>query len=167
MHDEIPGYTGYLYNEHRYREPHEYVNYWKVEDKIWSEISQLAGQKINDIFSVHSVLIALDQKIQDLKSSLEEASKIINDQERIIDLNKSALQDHNKQISALSKQIKNAFNMLKEYGYHKEHCNFTEAASTGRTFGKRVKNICTCGWHEFIEECANTDLSSLTKEKDL
>lgn len=160
--DEIPGHTTFLYNQNRFREPHEFINTWKFQEKADNRRRQLglpADASVEDLLDriqsleyrleeadmtpqLNRLTNEIDQIKAELKLSREMASgfKKKND---VLELDKTGL-------AKALEQKKAAVNLYTEqlikYGEHHADCNIVDALESGRMLDKSEKDACTCGW---------------------
>ena len=167
--DVIPGLSTYIQKENRYRKPHEYIGYWKIEDKVKENIEKL-NIVMSDYDDISDVLVyyadeneELDNRISELTKEIENwENKEENLQEEIENWkNKEEnLQEEIEKLKKLCENIKeekkdmkklliDAINDLKIYGDHTSGCTWTALACSGRIVKQsQEKDICNCGWNK-------------------
>jgi hypothetical protein len=152
--DEIPGITSYIYKEHRFREPHEFVNYWKVEKQAPELLKKLGlapDTPISELCKIvqrtqHNLDEQLDV-VYDQSLEIDELRTKTYDQENEIKGWKKKTEGTVEQLEAANSQISNLKQMLKTYGTHSGECNWVIMLQSGRLHGTE-EEACDCGWNE-------------------
>lgn len=160
--DEIPGWTSYIYSEHRYREPHEYVNYWKWEEEACELEKELKLQKYTRCDLV-KLISELDKDRKDVRDHLE--GKVTEHLTELSDLHKSfddlqrqyeesvhREENHKVYIEGISKTNDDLLKSLTSFGDHKPSCMYIEMVEAGRIPTHKEEEICTCGWSSVKKE---------------
>lgn len=173
--DEIPGYTTFLYKQNRFREPHEYVGYWKVEAKIAqikaklgipqkADTPEILAQLEKERQIAQEVTESRQLEFEELELTKERLQSRINDLKKDIEETKTAMQVKTtevaevkatlnsvsyrtqQQIDGLTFQNKVLSDALSMYGEHTHECTFVELLESGKLTDESVS--CNCGWYK-------------------
>ena len=152
--DEIPGMTGFLYEANRFREDHEYTNYWK-----WKRFAEEKAAKhgITDLKldNLVSEIVRLKQKLEESGNSYA----YLEDQYTDLDKEHDDLKHEHKQLKDEMHQVQPQINHLEtqlvlwmdatmDFGEHLEDCGWIELIQSGRVVGGKEEDYCSCGWYK-------------------
>lgn len=161
--DEIPGFTSYIYKEHRYREPHEYVGAWK------NQSSSTAGQKLkalglNEALDFTQVIDLLEEtknlkddfedKYNDTQDDLFETEQRLKRIARKVD---QVAEQAEKDLRKKDVQILVLSNLLRRYGAHDSECGYVELMNCGRILDVSEEEACTCGYIKNLKNHAKNE----------
>lgn len=160
--DEIPGFTSYLYEANRYREPHEYVNYWKWENKATERLKRLNIPLDANTDELLDRIQALQYKLEesDMTPELRRLNNDIIQLKGELDTTRKTTAELNETVKKLKLEKTVTDNELAEkkatlnttreqlikYGGHHGDCNIVDALESGRVLDKSESDACTCGW---------------------
>lgn len=163
-------FTTFHYQENRFKNPEEDLNYWKTEIKIaklkkdlslptaWGMIEILENlnkikkslekeeQRLAEKYdSVKEIESAITRKTEYLKKLQQEAETPEN---KKIALN-NLLYEKDKKIIEYKEKLKGIESICKIYAHHKSTCNIVESLENGRLLNKKH---CNCGLQTLINK---------------
>lgn len=150
--DEIPGWTSYIYRLHRFREPHEYVNYWKWAQKAGKTKEELGLSPMTNEADLCEIIKDQQKDLGELKQESRDQREEINGlYNRNTELTKTKkhlqeeMEKHRADKQAMTEMYTHALEKLKEYGTHTSECNWVIMLQSGRLHDTEEEQ-CDCGW---------------------
>lgn len=170
--DEIPGLCSFLYEANRFREPHEYIGYWKTKDQLEKKAKELSVN-LGDMMSILFKLEELSREVrttEDMNNELyDEKEEVREERDQLVDRVDKAetmVQDTAKESAIRESQRIEALFLLFQFGDHKQSCGYLEVLESGRALKVDEKEECTCGWIDLRDKIVqNPENIQLLKEQ--
>ena len=148
--DEIPGMTGFIYRENRFRLPHEYRgNKENPLAPICKHLGLSEDSGLQTICSTYDRLEADLASMEKRNTTLASSNKCFQDRHEALVKTRAHLQEV---VSTMEQDIKrkneelHTLRQQKElYGTHTKDCNWVNILQSGRVYGTE-KEQCNCGW---------------------